>query len=300
MLIGNAPVSWGIFELEGISADLPYSRVMDEIAESGYAGTELGPWGFYPTEPGQLATELKARGLRLASAFCPVDLTFPGGYSAAESIALTTADLLQALGVRQLILADRWRPIRADVAGRASPSDELSTSAWQIEADGLNRLGSRLADRGMTAVFHHHVATYVETTAEIDRLLSLTDPKYVGLCLDTGHAVFGGADPVDLLRRWGDRVAYVHLKDVDPMALARAREQKLGYDAGIRSGIFCPLGQGGVDFAEVFRLLHSVAYDGWLIVEQDVIVDENGQAQSAIDAARQSRAFLEGLLTTPK
>jgi len=199
-----------------VSADLPYGRVMDEIAASGYEGTELGPWGYYPTDPARLRDELTKRSLRLASAFCPVDLTAPERYAAAEAQTRATARLLRALGSTEVILADQWRPLRATVAGRAGLSDEMSTAEWDSVASGLNRLGARLADDGMKAVFHHHVATYVETEAEINRLLELTDANLVGLCLDTGHAAFGGADPVHLLRRWRNRVRYLHLKDVSP------------------------------------------------------------------------------------
>jgi inosose dehydratase len=294
--IGNAPVSWGIFELEGISADLPYRRVMDEIAASGYEGTELGPWGYFPTDPSQLREELSKRGLQLASAFCPVDLTAPSRYAEAEAQTLATAHLLRTLGTTKLILADPWRPVRATVAGRADGSDELSPAGWDAVVAGLNRLGSRLADDGMKAVFHHHVATYVETEAEINRLLDLTDPRFVGLCLDTGHAAFGGADPVRLLRRWRDRVHYVHLKDVSPSVLARIPIDRLGYDALIRAGIFCPLGEGQIDFPAIAAELRAANYDGWLIVEQDVIVGGSGQRATSLEAARQSRAFLRELL----
>jgi inosose dehydratase len=297
MRVGNAPVSWGIFEIAGISADLPFGRVMDEIALAGYEGTELGPWGYYPADAASLAAELDARGLALASAFCPVDLTRAAGYLAAESTALTVADLLQKLGVRELILADPFRTERAAVAGRAGPRHELMEEAYQAQAGGLNRLGARLAERGMSAVFHHHAATYVETSAEIDRVLAMTDPSLIGLCLDTGHAVFGGADPVDLVRRWRDRVRYVHLKDVDPHALATARQREFGYADSVRSGIFCPLGQGGVDFDAVFALLRQIGYEGWLTVEQDIIADESGHAMSPLGAAKISREFLKRLGT---
>jgi inosose dehydratase len=292
MRVGNAPVSWGIFEIAGLSADLPYTRVMDEIAEAGYAGTELGPWSYYPTTAAILKAELDARRLALASAFCPVDLTRAEDYTTAEASALTVAGLLRRLGVAELILADPFRLNRAVVAGRAGPEHELPGAAARAQADGLNRLGARLAERGMRAVFHHHAATYVETPSEIDRLLAWTDPSLVGLCLDTGHAVFGGADPVELVRQWRDRVRYVHLKDVDPAALAAARERGLGYNDGVKAGIFCPLGQGCVDFAAVFTLLREIHYDGWLIVEQDVIADESGQALAPLAAAKISRDFL--------
>jgi inosose dehydratase len=296
--IGNAPVSWGIFELEGMSADLPFPRVMDEIVASGYEGTELGPWGYYPTDPSVLHEELSNRGLKLASAFCPVDLTAPTGYAEAEAQTLATARLLRALGTTEVILADRWRPSRATVAGRAGSSDEMSPSEWDAVVSGLNRLGARLADDGMKAVFHHHVATYVETEAEINRLLDLTDPSLVGLCLDTGHAAFGGANPVRLLQRWHDRVRYVHLKDVSEAVVARIPIEKIAYDGLIRAGIFCPLGSGNVDFVAIASELRAAEYVGWLIVEQDVIVGDSGQRVSSLDAARQSRAFLRTLLGT--
>ena len=280
MKIGNAPVSWGIFELEGISADLPYGLVMDQIAESGYSGTELGPWGYYPIDPVRLRRELDQRHLGLASAFCPVDLTDPAGYGEAEAQALATAGLLRALGSHELIVADSWRPDRAVIAGRAGPADELSPKQWDAVATGLNRLGGRLADDGM----------------EIDRLLSLTDPALVGLCLDTGHAEFGGAESVSLLRRWRDRVRYVHLKDVAPDVLELARRERLGYDACIRAGVFCPLGSGQVDFKTIFGELQAASYAGWLIVEQDVIADASGEKLTSLEAARQSRAFLRSRL----
>jgi inosose dehydratase len=271
---------------------------MDQIAAAGYSGTELGPWGFYPTDPDQLRSELERRGLTLASAFCPVELTEPDAYPLAERQALEVAALLRALGTDELILADPQRPTRATIAGRVSPADELPADKWDVLIDGLNHLGARLARDGMTAVYHHHAATYVETMAEIDRLLDRTDPTTVGLCLDTGHAAYGGADPVAILRRWGDRVRYVHLKDVDPAVLADIQTRRLDYEAGVRAGAFCPLGRGCVDFAGVFRELRRHAYTGWLIVEQDVIFDDTGTPASPLDAARQSRAFLNEVMST--
>lgn len=296
MRIGNAPVSWGIFEIEGLSGNHSYEQVMDDIAAAGYEGTELGPYGYYPTDPTPLREALASRGLALASSFVPVDLRRPANYLAAEAHAMRVADLLQALGVEELILADQYRPERAPFAGRVSAEDGMSDAEWSATADGLNRLGAALADRGMAAVFHHHVATYVESADEIDRLLSTTDPKVLGLCLDTGHAAYGGADPVEILRRWGDRVRYVHLKDVNPAALARARSHGLDYETGVREGVFCPLGQGTVDFAGVFAELNRHAYAGWLIVEQDIIVESTGEAVSPLALAKESREFLRNRL----
>jgi inosose dehydratase len=295
MRVGNAPVSWGVFEVAELSADISYARVMDEIAAAGYEGTELGPWGFYPTDPAVLRTELDRRGLALASAFVPVDLTDPEQYTPAEETVLQVAGLLRELGTREVILADPMRPERLRRAGRAGPADEMPAAAWRAVIEGLNRIGARLADQGMRAVVHHHVATFLETPAEIERVLAGTDASLVGLCLDTGHAVFGGGDPVDLLDRWGERVWYVHLKDVSPRVLERVRTEGIDYESAVRAGVFCPLGDGCVDFAAVFARLRRLGYAGWLIVEQDVIRAE-GEAVPPIETARRSLAFVRNML----
>src|SRR5262249_52887574 len=146
---------------------------------AGYAGTELGPWGFFPTDAQRLRPELERRGLTLASAFCPVELTDSAAYAEAEQQVLEVAALLRALGTRELILADPQRPNRTAVAGRVGPADELPADKWDTLVAGLNRLGARLAREGMTAVYHNHAATYVETAGEIDRLLDRTDPATV-------------------------------------------------------------------------------------------------------------------------
>lgn len=297
MRLGNAPVSWGIFEIAGLSANTPYARVLDEIATAGYEGTELGPYGYFPTEPARLRAELASRGLSLASAFVPVDLTQLASFPAAEAEVTKVADLLQTLGSREVILSEIQRPRRAAVAGRVSAADGLSDAEWKAVASGLNRLGRMLARRGMSAVFHHHVATFIETGPEIDRLLERTDPQVLGLCLDTGHAAYGRADPVALLRRWGERVRYVHLKDVDPGTLARARKEGLAYEAAVQAGVFCPLGRGCVDFSSIFAELRHLNYAGWLIVEQDVIVKEGlAASEPPLPIARRSRQFVQQFL----
>jgi inosose dehydratase len=140
-------------------------------------------------------------------------------------------------------------------------------------------------------VFHHHCGGFVETTEEVDRLLALTDPAAVGLCLDTGHAAYGGGDPVDWLRRFGDRVRYVHLKDAHPGLMAQARGSGWNYLEAVAAGLFCELGQGCVDFAGALAELGARSYDGWLVVEQDILPGQG----TPLTSARRNRAYLRGL-----
>jgi inosose dehydratase len=144
---------------------------------------------------------------------------------------------------------------------------------------------------GLRAVFHHHCAGYVETAAEVDKLLSLTDPELVGLCLDTGHYRFGGGDPVAGVKRYGGRVWHVHFKDCQPAVAARSRAEGWNYFESVRQGVFCELGRGEVDFAAVVQVLVDMGYDGWVVVEQDVLPGMGTPKESA----QRNRDYLYGV-----
>ena len=294
MRVGNAPVSWGVYEAD--RPNPPFSDVLDGIARAGYAGTELGPYGYLPTTPSELDRELKARALALGSSFVPLPLEDGRRREASVRAALDVARLLASQGVRELIIADDEDPVRTAQAGRV-PADGragFDDGQWREVAATLNAVARALRDQlSMSVVVHHHAGTFVETPQEIDRLLAETDAESVGLLLDTGHAVYGGADPVEVLRRHGDRVRYVHLKDVRADELARVRTTDIAMGEAWKRGVFCPLGSGVVDFPRVVESLRSNGYDGWLIVEQDVVPDEDGRLEpEPFESARRSRAYL--------
>ena len=294
MRVGNAPVSWGVYE-----ADLPnppFAEVLDGIAGAGYAGTELGPYGYLPTAPRDLEHELRARGLALGSSFIPLPLEDASRRASSVRAALDVARLLASQHVRELIVADDEDPRRSAQAGRvpADGSAGFDDGQWRETTATLNAIALALRDElAMTVVVHHHAGTFVETPQEIERLLAETDPELVGLLLDTGHAVYGGADPVEVLRRHGDRVRYVHLKDVRADELARVRTTDIEMAEAWKRGVFCPLGEGVVDFPRVVEALRQRNYDGWLIVEQDVVPNAEGRLlPEPFASARHSRAYL--------
>jgi inosose dehydratase len=292
--VGAAPVSWGILEFAGQSSAQPWESVLDEMVMAGYAGTELGPYGFLPTEPGALRDALAARGLELLSAFVPVRLADKAAHAEGLATARRVGALLAACGCRRLVLSDdnAAHPNRLARAGRITPADGLGDEGWCALAEGVNLIAHRLSyEFGLETVFHHHCAGFVETPAEVARLLEVTDPAAVGLCLDTGHSAYGGGDPVEGLRRHGPRVRYVHLKDADPAVMARAREMGLNYFQAVAEGVFCELGQGGVDFEKVLAALNGLGYDGWVVVEQDVVAGRG----TPLESARRNRDYLRGL-----
>lgn len=294
--VANAPCSWGVleFDLEGKTAG--YAQVLDEIAEAGYAGTELGDWGFMPTDPDKLRTELEKRNLALLAAFVPIAFADPSCHAEGEAIALRTARLLaDAAGSGCfIVLADDngTVEVRTKNAGRIQPEYGLSEAQWEIFAGGVNRVARAIREQtGLRSVFHHHCAGYVETPDEVARLMEMTDPEIIGLCLDTGHYTYGGGDPLEALRRYRDRIWHVHFKDCHPDVAARARAEGWDYFQAVRHGVFCELGQGMVNFPAIVEDLKASGYDGWIVVEQDVLPEMG----SPLASARRNREYLRSL-----
>jgi len=287
MLIGNAPVSWGVFEVEHEGSQPPWQRVLDEIAAAGYEGTELGPWGYLPTDTAWLTEELARRRLRLASAFHPID---PRGALATERArAAEVANVLAGLGCDAIVLACAQTDDRARAAGRVTAADGLRGADWTRFVDLVRAAAAAAAEQGLHAFFHHHAATFIETPDEVARLLDAVD---VGLCLDSGHYAYGGGEPLEALQRHGDRVGYVHLKDLRRSVLDGAGS----FLEAVGAGAFCELGQGDADVEAVVRELERREYAGWLIVEQDRQVTAATPPGEPARAAAASRAFLRRVL----
>ncbi len=285
MLVGTASVNWGYDPLYYWTNPPSFAQMLGEMAATGYSGTEISY--HFPTDIPELRDDLARHGLLAAATFHEVQLLDPALHASEAARVIPVADRLQALGCDVLILADHTSPARLAVAGRVNPdgSDGLDDTGWKNLSTGLNRIGQMLRDRGMRAVFHPHVGTFVETRDEIDRLCSLTDPELLGLCPDTGHLAYAGVDPEAIFVDYASRVWYVHLKDVDADALAHVRAERLDFAAAVQRGLFVPLGDGSVDMARIFGSLKAASYDGWIIVEQDAPSDP-------LYAAKRSREFL--------
>jgi inosose dehydratase len=274
--VASAPVSWGIYEFKGIEPRYPYTRVLDEIAGTGYTGIELGPYGYLPTDPEKLRAELKSRNLQLLSAFVPVNLVDAGSHEDGAKAALEVGKLLSALGANYIVLADDNGKVPELVkkAGQRKGS-KLTSAEWDVYARGTDLIAKRVHDEcGLGVVFHHHCAGYVETPEETRELLARTDPDLVGLCLDTGHWHYAGGNALACIKQFGKRVRYLHLKDCDPAVAQKARTEGQDYFEAVRDGVFCLLGKGEVDFPGVIKAMEALGYDGWAIVEQDVLTDD--------------------------
>jgi len=298
--VGNAPCSWGTLEFETTKAEpIAFGRMLDELVETGYTGTELGDWGYMPTDPQVLSRELERRGIVMLGAFVPVALKEASSHSAGRDVAVKTARLLAAVSREPapfLVLADKNGSVaqRTANAGRITAPMGLSDAEWKTFAEGANSIARAVKDAtGLETVFHHHCAGYVETPDEIARFLELTDPKAVGLVFDTGHYAFGSAecDVAAGLNRFKQRIRYVHLKDCSQELARESRKSRWDYFESLRRGIFCELGRGCVDFPKVLRWLKEQNYEGYVLVEQDVLPGMGAPK----DSAMRNREYLRSI-----
>ena len=300
--VANAPCSWGL--IGGQDAGVPWQRMLDELVEAGYVGTELGDYGYMPTEPVALDDALRTRELTMLGAYRGIDLRQTDAVARGRKSLMEVASLLAAMqpdgGFPYLILADEGSDKqRARHAGRLGPEHALDAGTWRTLTRNVSEVARLVrGEVGLATLFHPHCGTSVETPDETARLLDDTDADLVNLVFDTGHFVYGSGRPdpdgqaaVDGLARFWDRVAYVHLKDCEPRIADSAREHHLDLSEAVRRGLFCELGKGSVDVGSVLALLKERGYDGWVTVEQDVLPGMGTPAASA----RRNREFLAGL-----
>lgn len=282
MKIAGAPISWGVCEVPGWGYQLSPGRVLAEMREAGLSATELGPDGFLPADPAELTALLGEFGLSCVGGFVPVLLHDPEHDPAGDLAG--PLESLVAAGAGVVVLA---------AATGADGYDErpvLDENGWETLLSNLDRLAGIVAARGLTAVLHPHVGTMVENRAEVDQVLA---GSTIPLCLDTGHLLIGGADPLELTRQVPHRIAHTHLKDVDAALAARVRSGELTYTEAVAAGMYVPLGAGDVDIAAIITTLQDNGFDGWYVMEQDTILAGEPTGTGPLADVQASVAFLQ-------
>jgi len=284
--VATAPMNWNSDDLPDLRPLVPIEQVLAEMVQAGYEGTEYGTG--LPPDPSELAPLLKRYGLALASNFCWVSLEDRRNHDRQLAQALAVARTLSAMRVQELILGLRGGPERIALAGRvpADGSAGLTEGQWKDLRDGIHALAAECDSLGVRLSVHPHAGSYVETRDELDRLLHCTDPGALGLCVDAGHLVYGGGDPVEVIRTFGPRIRYVHIKDVNPEVLADCQTQGIGFLDALQRYIFCGLGKGNVDLQGFVEGLRRADFAGWMVVEEDTSPDP------PLVAARRNRQYL--------
>jgi inosose dehydratase len=283
--LATGPVTWGV-DFADTPTNPPWATVLDEIERSPLSALELGPVGYLPEDPDALREALRARGLSAVGTFVFDDLHDPARRDEVVAVAERTCRAIAAAGGAVLVVIDRPCDERAATAGRADAARRLGAAEWAALLETVEAVAAVARAHGLRPACHAHAGGYVEFADEIERLLADTA---LDLCFDSGHAAYAGIDPAEAVRRWGERIAHVHLKDVRADVLARVHAEGLGFWEAIAAGIFCPLGDGVVDVGAVLRALADVGYRGFATIEQDRVPGTG----EPLDDLRRSVAVLE-------
>lgn len=275
--IAGAPISWGVCEVPGWGWQPGPEQVLAEMRDVGLTATEFGPEGFLPADPADCARVLARHELRAVGGFVPV-LLHDQTHDPAPALD-GTLDAFVAAGAGTVVLAA--------ATGREGYDDRpvLDEAGWATLLRNLDRLGAVALARGIVPTLHPHVGTMIESAAEVQRVIA---DSGIGICLDTGHLLIGGSDPVQLAGRHTDRIRHVHLKDVDAAWAARVRTGAAGYTDAVRGGMYRPLGQGDVDIAAIVTSLEGAGYAGWYVLEQDSILTGPADTVGALADVRAS------------
>ena len=267
--LGNSPVSWGV-DYADDPKNPSWMTVLDGIAAAGYLRTELGPYGYLPTDSMSLRAELDKRGLSLTAGVLFQPLNDPSKAESITALAKQNIDLLSTVGGRHLVMIDMLCEPRMSTAGRRDLAERLEPSRFRHMLDLFNRIADLALGKGLVPVIHPHAGTYIEFEDEIEGVLAKLDSKKIGLCIDTGHLAYAGIDLLSFYRRHANQVKYMHLKDINPAAHAEALRNRKSFYTAVADRIFCPLGQGIVKWREFAAALDERGYDGAATVEQDV------------------------------
>ncbi|NUR30634.1 MAG: TIM barrel protein [Catenulispora sp.] len=285
MRIAGAPISWGVCEVPGWGYQLPVDRVLAEMSAAGLTATEFGPDGFLPAGAEQRRAVLSKYDLAAVGGFVPALLhesghdPWPDVKAALDGYAATGADVL--------VLA------AATGCDGYDSRPALDDSGWRRLFGNLDRIRVQAAELGIEACLHPHVGTMIESGEDVDRLL---DQSAMPLCLDTGHLMAGGGDPVRVAREAPDRIVHVHLKDADAALADRVRAGELTYYDAVRAGLYTPLGEGDAGIAGVVAALEGNGYQGWYVLEQDTVLDSRpDEGAGPLAAVRAGVAYLENL-----
>lgn len=284
--IAGAPISWGVCEVPNWGHQMTPERVLKEMAELGLGATEFGPLGFLPVEPADRATVLAAHGMEAVGGFFPVVLHRADHDPMPEVEQELKAFI--AAGAKTLVLS-----AITGLDGYDVKREELDAEGWKVLNGNLDRVRDYAASLGITAVIHPHVGTMVETKADVEQVLAGSS---IDFCLDTGHMIIGGTDPVEFVRQHANRVKHSHLKDVNLKVADRVQSGEITYYQGILEGMYVPLGTGDVDVKSIVSGLIKAGYDGWFVLEQDNVINaEPGAGEGPFAEAKQSVDFIRAV-----
>lgn len=284
--LGIAPIAWTNDDMPDLGKENTFEQCVSEMALAGFTGSEVG--GKYPADTKVLKKALDLRGIQICNQwFSSFLISKP--FEETEKEFIKAADFLKEMGAKVIGVSEQSYSIQGKMEqpvweGKYVMNDE----EWKLLAEGLNKLGKIVKDKGMTLTFHHHMGTVVQTEEEIDRFMETVDPELVFLLFDSGHLSFAGIDPEKVLKRYVNRVKHVHLKDIREEMVKKSKNERWSFLKGVREGVFTVPGDGDVDFAPIFRILEDAGYEGWVVVE----AEQDPAKANPLEYAKKARAYI--------
>ena len=284
--LGICPIGWTNDDMPDLGKENTFQQCVSEMALAGFTGCEMG--GKFPKDVDELKKALSLRGLSVASAWFSSFLTTKPYEETAESFK-AHRDFLHAMGAKVVVVSEQGNSIQGQLttpvfAGKPYNTDEQ----WKLVAEGLNKLGALAAEKDMKLVYHHHMGTGVQTEAEIDKLMEMTDPNLVFLLYDTGHLVCSGEDYIGILKKYINRIKHVHLKDVRKELVEKVKNENMSFLDGVRMGMFTVPGDGCIDFKPVYDILKENNYEGWTMVE----AEQDPAIANPLEYAQKARKYI--------
>jgi inosose dehydratase len=288
--VANGPVSWGV-DLPDKPGAPPWQEVFDEISEAGYRLCELGPPGFLPDDNDRVRVELGSRGLGVAGSYIFEPMHDRDRHEDINNTTEKTCERIAALDGRFLVVIDKVSDERGATAGRSDAARRLEGNDYEVLLSGIRQASAIAVKHGLTPVLHQHCGTYVEFEDEVERILADTLDDGLQLCIDTGHFIYAGVEPVRFFAEHRERTAYLHFKDINPVVHQKVLSDGVAFFDAISLGIFCPVGQGMVDFGALAKALED-GFDGPGTIEQD---RDFRSTTTALEDAKASLDYLRGI-----
>lgn len=284
--LGIAPIGWTNDDMPDLGAENTFEQCVSEMALAGFTGCEIG--NKYPTDVCELKKALELRNMQICNCWFSTFL-ISKPYEETEREFIKKVDFLKEMGAKVIGVSEQSYSIQGQmdtpVFGNKHIMDQ---DEWKRLCEGLNKLGRVAKERGLSLTFHHHMGTVVQTANETDYMLENTDPEYVSLLFDSGHFAYCGEDPVELVRRYADRIKHVHLKDIRPEVVERVKRENLSFLQGVREGAFTVPGDGCIDFDSIFKILAENNYEGYMLVE----AEQDPKKANPLEYAIKARKFI--------
>ncbi|WP_372663665.1 myo-inosose-2 dehydratase [Cohnella sp.] len=291
--LGISPINWVNEDVLTLGDHYTFEDLLGDFSSLGFSATEN--CRKFPKDPDVLKTALAEKGIRLTSQWKGVLFSDPARRDEELKSYRQHVDFLKRMGSEHVVTCELGGSIIGDPRRQGIVENviPLTPEEWGYMVEGLNQAGEICRENGMKLVYHYHIGTVVEKPDEIDRLMASTNPDLVHLLYDTGHAYYGGYDPLELIQKHGDRVGYVHLKDIRQSVLDRVMESGIPFQASVIAGVFTVPGDGCIDFGPIFRALNDREYDGWMIIE----AEQDPSVANPYEYAKLSKRYIDGIIT---